>query len=194
MSLFYSMLRTILTPDGIQFIDPSKFPFLDLFPSFTNPLVKVSLVEEDKPKNEVWLPFESVIPKPLFYSKPRFDYDVNEDPELRKRTTKYFYDELKDEWLVNDFRDLYKYLVVDNGTVRYIDSMENIDISTDNYEAKARFIIATIFERLDMEALLERYVKKHRVNWYDLRKKHKHNIREYVHRKIENHIRRRIYT
>ena len=85
-------------------------------------------------------------------------------------------------------------MVVTDGMVNYINSMDNVDISTDNYEIKARFIISTIFERLDMEALLEKFVKKHRVNWYDLRKYHKHHIREYVHRKLENHIKNRIYS
>ena len=187
------MIRTILTPDGIKFIDSTKFSFSNLFPSFTNPLVEVSVVENDKTENKVWLPFESVLPKPIFYSEPRFEDDVNTDPRLRKRTTEYFYDELKDNWLVNDFRDLYKYMVVENGMVRYIKPTEDIDTSTDSYEIKARFIISTIFERMDMEALLEKYSIKYRANWYEMRKKHKHNIREYVHRKLEKHIKGRIY-
>ena len=43
-----------------------------------------------------------------------------------------------------------------------------------------------------MEALLEKYVSKNRVNWYDLKKNNKEDIRDYVHHKIHKHIRNKV--
>jgi len=121
------------------------------------------------------------------------DSGVNNDPDLRREMVKYFYEKLKYTWLPEYFNDLYKYFVVKDGSVSYIKSIAEYDTSTEYNEIKANYIVKHIFEKIDMEALLEKYVKKRNLKWYDLKKNHKADIKEHVHSKIEKHIRNRVY-
>lgn len=199
------MFRSVLTPDGnIQFVN-NYLPVQTIIPSFAttlspaevliSPMVTPSIVdftdEEKRAIRENEFKWATTV-LPSYWSNSRYTHnDVNNDPNLRRETVKYFYDKFKHTWLPEYFNNLYKYFKVVNGEVKYIDSLSDIDTSTDNYEIKARFIVSHIFEKIDMEALIEKYALKNRVNWYDL-KKYKSDIRDYVHHKIDKHIRNRV--
>jgi hypothetical protein len=200
------MFRSVITPEGnIDFASnytsfwPSVWPsfssystpVLDLSPMYSPRIVDLT-DEEHRAIRQNELHWASSF-LPAYNSPSRYTHsDVNNDRELRREVVKYFFDRFKHTWLPEYFSNLYKYFKVVDGMVKYVDSMEETDTNTSHNEVKARFIVSHIFEKIDMEALIEKYALKHRLNWYDLKKYNKEDIRDYVHNKIHKHIRNRI--
>lgn len=203
MGLYYNMFSSVLTSDGLRVFDglypmTSVDSFGTIIPSFAKPSIDITA---DISTGDISGTVKKENFFPLYmYNRPILQYDtfknsrnnLNNSPTIRNKMTKYFFDKLKYSWLENYFTDLYRYLRMTEGIITYVKSSDDYDTSTDYREQKARFIISTIFEKIDMEALLEKYVKKHRVNWFDLKSKHARDIREYVHEKIEKHMINRI--
>lgn len=156
-------------------------------------------VNENDLKNGLVLPLSPLVQRPMYYdqstylSNSLYEPDgVNNDKDLHRSVSKYFYEKFKTKWMREYYNDLFKYFKIGDSGVEFIRSLDQIDTDTKNNDIKAEYITRTIFSKIDMEALLEKYVKKHHANWFELRSKHKSRIRQYIHDKIKNHIKNRI--
>lgn len=86
--------------------------------------------------------------------------DVNKDTVLRKKSVKYFYNELID-WISNDK-----------------DFIELKNTEFDNLNNKNQ-VLKKIFK------LLRYYIKKKKINWWELEKKYK-SVKRYIRNNITN--------
>lgn len=167
------MLRTFMSDGKLQFVYDVNTSYNPIFSTYVNSNNDLIIADP-----------MLTAPRPIFRTDPTIP-DVNNDPDLRKRMTKYFYDKYKSDWVYGSFSDLYKYLVVSNGEVK-LGKSDDKDDKNDNI--KAEFLVKEIFSKYDMLELLDKYVHQKDVNWYDLRTKHKTEVKDYIHRKIKKHM------
>jgi hypothetical protein len=115
---------------------------------------------------------ELVLPNNYFY-------DMSNDPEARKRITKYFHTKTVDKWLYNytEFEDLLKYFKVEKSKDGFkVDLVRNLDDakyrSLDDEQKKAvfRYIEKYFVTKIFIYKTLKHYVEKSKgaVKWYDL--------------------------
>ena len=193
------MIRSIVTDSGLK-ISPayhltSRFPYLPGYPGSVTPVIVQeseghNIKEFSASPSEIETAMQSIWP--INWRPDPFYQDIHNDPQTKKSIVSYFYDRLKYRWLVNDFHELYKYLKVTESGVTYVDDVKSFDTNPDNRELKARFIIATIFDKIDMEALLDKYARKHERSWHDLKTKYHKDVKNYVYSKIRKHMENRV--
>lgn len=190
------MIRTILTSDGIKYANiPTYYPYPYPHNNVEFTITATETINDKGNKSsEYIIPLDYLLPRPIFQPKQTYyESSVNNDRELRRIVTKYFWEKFKNNWVYEHFNNLLKYFKVDeNGNVSYITSLTQPNSESKYNDAKSAYIVNIIFSRLDMESLLERYVKKTGANWYELKTLHKSQVRDYVHEKIEKHIKNRI--
>jgi hypothetical protein len=121
--------------------------------------------------------------------------DINNDKVLVNRMCDYFHDKVLNNWLKFHYVELYKLLIVSGGKaslIKSINDMENNN-KNDNHEnaIKYEFLVANYFNRKDLMALLNKFRKMNGVNWWDL-KKYTDEIRNYIHSKVKQYMRREI--
>lgn len=144
-------------------------------------------------------------PSPLTIS---FDYSqpligtyetIDNDPSVRKRILNYYFDLIRDDWLLDDINDVLNYLKVDNGKVHLIKSMEdysrqNVKNDTDKTaEEKIEFIEREYLNKYDLAHILGKFVKETGTKWVELPKNEffvKKLIKEYLIKKLKKDIKR----
>lgn len=148
------MIRQILTPTDVNVISLVKNPITGII---TFPV----------------LSFNSSLINPFFTDMN----PLNKDERYHKRMIKYFYTKLTEKWLYRsqDYKKLLKYFKIeksgDNSKVRIIDSLDKI--SKDSIEKKDRKFIYRYIEKIFINKrfvrkVLQQYIAKTKINWYDL--------------------------
>lgn len=182
------MLRSMIVDDKMVFL-----------PFYESPTVKISFSddkdEEKEKRNNYW---KSLFLLDNFYNKRTtipnlniFDKgttSVNEDPELQSRVTNAFYEKLN-EWLKKE-QSILRYFDVTDNNVTFVKSLTKLS-PPDNLitaTAKVTFIFDQILTKHAVKKVLKHYVAKNNVNWFDLPTVHKHAVKHYLLKKIENHI------
>ena len=141
--------------------------------------------ESESPSNII-----TVIPRQTYY-KTNPTLDVNNDPDLRKRISSYMYNKFKNIWLPFSFIKLQKYLKNENGKIIFIKNMSEYDNNkTENDDLKIEFILDNVFGKHEVVKFLDKFVRNHNVNWYDLKTKHIDKIKNDLYEKIKNHIKK----
>lgn len=130
-----------------------------------------------------------VLPRPIFYTNT-VTSDVNNDPELRKKIVRFFYDKFCTVWLPYSFTKLQKYLKNENGKISFIKTASDYEQKIVNDDKKIDFIIENIFTKHEMVRFLDKFVNKFNVNWYDLKTKHVDKIKSDLYDKLKNHMKR----
>lgn len=92
------------------------------------------------------------VPPPLIRTVREKEYDINKDPKYRKQVTKFFYKKTL-KWM-----ESYKKFKHTKKNLKIIKSDDGMDI---------------IYQ------LLRKFVKKNKVNWYDLEKKFYDQVKDY---------------
>lgn len=133
----------------------------------------------------------SLIPSVVAYP------DLNQDKTLRREVTDYIYDKVINNWLKYYYLGLYKLFVVENGKVSLVKTFEAADKNskTDNTEnmKKYEFMLNHYFDRKDVSRLLDKFRKKHGINWWDI-KKRSDKFRSYLEDKVLRYIYKQIKT
>ena len=83
--------------------------------------------------------------------------NLNKDPEIINRLTKYFYYKTLDKWLYEELDGLLRYLKVSNGKVNEIKNESDKDkenISQEEADKKVKFIEDEILSKDDMYDIL----------------------------------------
>jgi hypothetical protein len=192
------MLRTFIDPNGnIQYISPNMFnqnvpmvqPLLYNDPYSNSSLIITSDTNENNTINSF-----SAFPRPIYYNNSTYT-DVNNDPELRKKVVRYFYEKYSTTWLPFSFTKLQKYLVSSNGTVSFISNINDYDKESKNENKnvpsdKIDFIIDNVFGKHELLVFLDKFVRNYNVNWYDLKTKHSDKIKSELYDKLKNHMKK----
>ena len=190
------MIRTIINPNGnIEYLPNisnqslvlNRMPFLT---PIIDPYSNSSIIITPDPESETdsYTIFPRSIYQPSLYN-PRSILDVNNDPELRRRITKYFYEKYKNIWLPFSFIKLQKYLKNEEGKINFIKNINEYDAKIVNDDLKIDFILDNILGKHELLKFLDKFVRTYNVNWYDL-KKYTDKIKYELYDKIKNHMKK----
>jgi hypothetical protein len=174
------MIRSFIVGDKLEFIQDHATSF---YPYADNSII----VQHDN--GLVTSSTTLVPPRAVFRTNPTIS-DVNDDPELRKRMTKYFFHKFKNDWLYQSLTELQKYLEIKDGQVQFVKSIDSYSKTNESSDQKIKFIHEEVFTKHEMLTFLDKYVRKYNVNWYDLKTKHKHDVQDQLQHKIKNHMKK----
>ena len=174
-----------------------------------SPTLNLTIKSEDD-GTEVELPI-SLIDRPTYYTsrspyppyppyeeKKRsyfmdgYDDDVNSDRDLQKSVSRHFYDKFKNTWLKDSFNELLRYFVMRDDGISFIKSLDHMDKVTNHVNEKISFICNHVISKLDIHSMVEKYVRKHNVNWFDLKTKWKSEIKHHIYNKSKKIIVKKI--
>jgi len=176
------MLRTFIDFNGnIQYIPNTS--------DYTNSFYANSLYTNDLIQNNLLDSISYYSPRPIFYTNSSV-VDVNDDPELRKKISRYIYDKYINVWLPFSFIKIQKYLTNTNGEINFIKNMKEYEQGENNDDLKIDFILENIFGKHEMIRFLDKFVRINNVNWYDLKTKHIGTIKDELYNKLKNHMKK----
>ena len=205
-NVFYIMLRTFIDPNGnIQFIPNIQLsqikPVISTMnPYFYNdPYSNSSLIiqklnnnnnnNDDDNNNDNNSDSFMFYQRPIFYSD-QSKLDVNNDPELRRRMVRFIYDKFKNSWLSYSFLKLQKYLTNNGTSIDFVKNINDYDKESTNDDKKVDFILENVFGKHEVLLFLDKFVKNHQVNWYDIKTKHIDRVKSELYDKLKNHMKR----
>lgn len=116
--------------------------------------------------------------------------DLNSDPTMKKKITKYFRTHVLDKWINKEMSDILNYLTVNNaGEVSFIKNLNDYDPnaikkdSPSNIQAKIKFLGKYILTFDITFRILSRYVRETGVQWVNLPGQ-KYYIRKVIEKKM----------
>lgn len=172
---------TIFTPG----LSSSSLLFSDPFIS-SDILLSDSIITDSYGNVGVMSPFAPLTVS-LDYSRPLLGvYDtIDTNPEVRHKMVNYYYDLVRDNWLLDELNDILNYFTYSDGKVRMISSLsdyspKNISKDTDKIaEKKVEFISEFLLTRYDMTEILSKFTKETNTKWVNLTK-HEFFLRQAV--------------
>lgn len=173
LTYFNKMPRSVMTPDGLIFIEDLN--------ADNSPLFNTRIITRDGISYTADIGFSG--PRTIIRTQPTIQSDVNNDPDLRKRVVKYFYGQFE-TWLFGGFRDLGDLFIEKSGSVSLGKSSDGMT------SAKSDFILNEIVSKNTILKILDKYVRRKGANWYDLKTKHYDSLKSYIHTKIKSYIRK----
>ena len=174
---------------------------LVLSPVATPPISPVIQITKKDPSNgENYTVTTSLIPPiaPIVPMNSQVQYlNVNNDPDLIRKVTKYFFEKTMNAWMYSDFEDLLTYLVVKNGKVSVVSNkkeLENNKRDTDmkSIELKVNFITDHVMTKYDMKSFLKKYALKSGLDMWKL-KENKSYVKKSIYKKIKNKLEKLAY-
>ena len=177
------MFRTFIDQNGnIQYIPINSFSQnIPLQPAsinpYYNPIIQQPIYVNDPYANSSLIITTSedendyafsAYSKPIFYNPT--SYDVNNDPELRKKVVKFFFHVYSTNWLPFSFTKLQKYLSSSNGNVNFIKNINEYNKETTIEQSvipsdKLDFIIDDVFGKHELLVFLATVVDELVVFW-----------------------------
>lgn len=119
--------------------------------------------------------------------------DVNSNKQLRNNVIDYIYNKIVGNWLKYQYFDLYKLLEVSNGTVSFVKSMNKLDSSDKDVNAKYDFILRNFLNRETVSRLIDKFRRKNNINWWNI-KDNSDVLRKYIQHKLEKFMKSQINT
>lgn len=110
--------------------------------------------------------------------------NVNNDPNLRKKMVKYYWDKIK-TWLneSNLYKNLYTKMYVVADKIKF--GMDEKPESTKNNIIKYEYIITEIINKKDLYNILDKFCKYNDVNYWDLQDINiKKKLKNFIYNKI----------
>jgi hypothetical protein len=133
------------------------------------------------------------------YSQPLIGiYDnLNADPAVHKRMTKYYYHKILEKWLYEDLSEVLSYLKVKDGKIDVIDKLSDYhhgSQATDSEairEKKIDFIEEFFLTQSFVHRVISEFVATTPANWYDLYK-HEYLLISIFKKKLVNRVKKAI--
>ena len=186
MSIF-SPLSSVFSPAEIVLSDSfTSSPFHPF-----SPLSPLNHVFSPVTPGPLTLSFELTQPIIGFYES------IDNNPDVRKKMINYYYDLVRDKWLLDDLNDILNYFVYKNGQVSMIKNLSeynpnNIANDTDQIaEKKVEFIEKEIFTKYHLTDLLTRFSKESNTKFVDMPKANyfvKDSIEKYIKKEIKKKL------
>ena len=172
---------------------------LVLSPVAAAPISPIVQITKKDPKNgENYTITTSLVPPVVAPINNQVQYlNVNNDPELIRKVSKYFFEKTMNAWMYSDFEDLLTYLVVKNGKVSVVSNkkeLENNKRDTDmkSIELKVNFITDHVMTKYDMKSFLKKYALKSGLDLWKL-KENKSYVKKSIYKKIKNKLEKLAY-
>lgn len=166
------MPRSIMTPNGLIFIQDTN---IDVEPSsFVNVVNNGPILITDR----------NIAPRTIIRTQPSYS-DVNNDPDLRRRVVKYYHDKIE-VWLYGSYKDFGGYVVENDDNV----SLSRGEVTMN--PNKARFLMKNIIRKSVVLTIIDKFVRRNNVNWFDLKEKHHSNLKKFIHTKLKNYLRKNV--
>jgi hypothetical protein len=133
---------------------------------------------------------------PIGYNQ--VDYlNVNNDPDLIKNVTKYFFEKTMNAWMYSDFEDLLTFLVIKNNKVSVISNKKELennkrDTDINLIEMKVDFITNHVMSKYDMKSFLKKYALKSGLDLWKL-KENKSYVKKSIYKKIKSRLEKLAY-
>ena len=118
--------------------------------------------------------------------------NVSDNPDLKRRMTKYFYEKTFNKWMYSDFNDILQYLAIRGNKVVPVASKKEYSNNKDTLETlnqKIDFIVDNIFSKYDMKSFLNKLVMKSNIKWFDL-KIHRDAVKDAIYKKIRSEVKK----
>ena len=167
------MPRSIMTPDGLVFVEDLNVENVAL--------QTAQIINRDGIYYTADIGYSG--PRTIIRTQPTIQSDVNNDPDLRRRVVKYFYEKFE-VWLYGSFKDLGNYFSDNNGNIT---AKQSSDGMTPN---KAKFILKEVITKSTILKILDKYVRRRNVNWFDLKTKHYDSVKDYIRTKVKSHVKK----
>ncbi len=125
--------------------------------------------------------------------------DTNSD--VRSKMLGYYFDLIRDDWLLDDLNDILNYFNYKDGKVNMINKLEeynpnNIAKDTDEIaEKKVEFIEKNVFTKYDLKHVLRKFTKESNSKWVDLPKNEfflKKVVKQYIIKEIKNKLKKHL--
>jgi len=108
------------------------------------------------------------------FSKPIIGiYDtIDNNPKVRQKMIDYYFDLIRDKWLLDELNDILNYFIYNNGEISLTDyNKNNIYNDTDQIaEKKVEYIEKHIFSIANLTKLLKKFIKETNTKWVMLPK------------------------
>lgn len=130
---------------------------------------------------------------PVIYNTAPIEYpNLNNDPDLIKKTTKYFFEKTMNSWLYSDFEDLLMYLIVEKSKVRLVRNGKELDnnkrdTNMKSLDMKIEFIAENVMTKYDMKSFLKKYAMKTGIDLWNL-KEYKSYIKKSLYKKLKSKL------
>ncbi len=211
-SIISSPSSSTFIPTGPSIISsPSSSTFIPTGPSIISDVFSPSSTSSVFITSDPYLSDVIISPtvSPFLPLTLSFDYDkpligvyetIDTYPEIRKKMIKYYYDLVRDQWLMDELNDILNYYVYSDGNVKLIKSLEdyspkNIAKDTDKIaEKKIEHIEETILTKYDITEILSKFTKEMNIKWVDLPKHEfllRQAIKEYLMKEIKKKLKHR---
>ena len=164
-------------------------------PYLLSPTITIEKKKEDKDKDKKNIKIDLPLFSPIFqsYIPVQNSYqNVNNDPDLIRNVSKYFFESTMNRWLYSDFQELLRYLVIKKDKVNVVgnrdDLMKNkLDNNMEDMRTKIRFISEYVMTKYDMKSFLKRLALKTGLDLWKF-KKNKSKIKRAIYRKIKRKL------
>lgn len=205
-------IEKVINPYFISTLTPANAinPYLsssakDIYLSPTQPYVLSSSItieknkddsddDDDKKKDKkIRINFPIVSPIYRNYVPPLYRYqNVNNDKNLIRSVTKYFYESTMNRWLYSDFQDLLRYLVIKKNKVIVVSNKDELlknklDKNMDDMRLKIKYISEFVMTKYDMKRILKKIALKNKLDLWKFRK-YKSKIKKILFKKMENKL------
>ena len=188
MSIVFTPTSPIVWTDSIVSSDPVYLT--DSIVSTVSPLTPFTPIITTVPTGPLTLSFN--------YSKPLIGvYEtIDTNPEVRKKMLDYYYDLIRDDWLLNELNDVLNYFTYKDGKVSMIKNISeyspnNIVKDTDAIANKKVEFLEKFFTEYDLLKILEKFTKETYTKFVDLPRQEfflKQSIKEYIIRDIKKRM------
>merc|ERR1711871_127832 len=154
-----------------------------------SPTLSLSLESDDL---EVTVPVAPVLTNNVVQYE-----NLNNDPDLIRKVTKYFFEKTMNSWLYSDFEDLLTYLVVKGNKVSVVSNKKELennkrDSNMKSIEMKVNFIADNVMTKYDMKSFLKKYALKSGLDLWKL-KENKSYVKKSIYKKIKNKLEKLAY-
>lgn len=154
-----------------------------------SPTLSLSLESDDL---EVSVPIAPVLTNNVVQYE-----NLNNDPDLIRKVTKYFFEKTMNSWLYSDFEDLLTYLVIKGDKVSVVSNKKELennkrDSNMKSIEKKVNFIADNVMTKYDMKSFLKKYALKSGLDLWKL-KENKSYVKKSIYKKIKNKLEKLAY-
>jgi len=190
-------IKSYISPLGTAVHNNDPVVFNYKYNQFEKPKDKVALSISSPVSPAILSPTSlyatSLSPSILSAEMPINEESFNNDEEVQKRMTSYFFEKTINNWLHSDFDDVLKYLIVKSKKVQPVSNKKEYEKNKphDNLDQKIKYIENNIMTKYDMKSFLKKFVLKTGIVWYKLRD-HKDIVKKSISKKIKSNIQKLI--
>lgn len=192
-------MSIIFTPSSPYTTSSDPISNVLLSPFISDPLSNV-LLSPDVIMSSIF-PISNLPPMTvnLEFSKPLISFyeTIDDNLSVREKMVKYYFDIIRDKWLLDELNDILNYFTYKDGKVSMIKKLsdydpKNISKDTDKIaEEKVKYIEKHVLDKYDLTKLLAKFTKETGSKWVNLPKNEfflRIAVKEYLMKEIKKKL------